>query len=194
MAEPFYVTTPIYYPSDRLHIGHALTTTMADTLARYKRMRGYEVWFLTGSDEHGQKIQRKALEAGLTPQEYVDRIVATFQDLWQRLGVSYNDFLRTTEDRHQRAVQTLFNKLRAQGDIYKSTYEGWYCTECEAFLLERQLADGLCPDCGRKVERVKEESYFFRLSKYQDRLLEYIEKHPEFIQPVSRRHEMINFI
>ncbi|MGB9886943.1 MAG: methionine--tRNA ligase [Moorellales bacterium] len=194
MAEPFYVTTPIYYPSDRLHIGHALTTTMADTLARYKRLRGYDVWFLTGSDEHGQKIQRKAQEAGVSPQEYVDRIVATFQDLWQRLGISYDDFLRTTEPRHQRAVQALFRKLQQRGDIYKSTYEGWYCTPCETFWTESRLVDGCCPDCGRPVERVAEEGYFFRLSKYQDALLRYLEENPDFIQPPSRYNEMVNFV
>jgi len=194
VAEPFYVTTPIYYPSDRLHIGHALTTTMADTLARYKRMRGHEVWFLTGSDEHGLKIQRKALEAGVKPQEYVDRIVATFQDLWRRLGISYDDFLRTTEPRHQQAVQQLFLKLREQGDIYKSTYEGWYCTPCETFWTETRLVDGCCPDCGRPVERVTEEGYFFRLGKYADRLLQFLEDNPDFVQPASRYNEMVSFV
>ncbi|CEP67805.1 Methionine-tRNA synthetase, type 2 [Moorella glycerini] len=190
----FYVTTPIYYPSDKLHIGHALTTTMADTLARYKRLRGYDVYFLTGSDEHGQKIQRKAREADLPPQKYVDRIVATFQELWRRLNISYNDFIRTTEPRHTRVVQHLLQKIYDQGDIYKSTYEGWYCTPCETFWTERQLKDGNCPDCGRPVELVKEESYFFRMSKYADRLLQYIKEHPDFILPVSRRNEMISFI
>jgi methionyl-tRNA synthetase len=194
VAEPFYITTPIYYPSDRLHIGHALTTTMADTLARFKRMKGYDVWFLTGSDEHGQKIQRKAQEAGVNPKEYVDRIVATFQDLWRQLGISYNDFLRTTEARHKIAVQTLFRKLLDQGDIYKSKYEGWYCTPCETFWTETRLVGGLCPDCGRPVERVAEEGYFFRLSKYADRLLRHIEQNPDFVQPASRRNEMVNFI
>lgn len=190
----FYVTTPIYYPSDKLHIGHALTTTMADTLARYKRLRGYDVYFLTGSDEHGQKIQRKAREAGMPPQKYVDGIVATFQELWRRLNISYNDFIRTTEPRHKRVVQYLLQKIYDQGDIYKSTYEGWYCTPCETFWTERQLVNGNCPDCGRPVELVKEESYFFRMSKYADRLLKYIQEHPEFIQPASRRNEMISFI
>lgn len=190
----FYVTTPIYYPSDKLHIGHALTTTMADTLARYKRLRGYDVYFLTGSDEHGQKIQRKAREANLEPIQYVDRIVATFQELWRRLNISYNDFIRTTEPRHARVVQALLQKIYDQGDIYKSTYEGWYCTPCETFWTERQLVDGNCPDCGRPVELVKEESYFFRMSKYADRLLQYIKDHPDFIQPVTRRNEMISFI
>lgn len=194
MAEPFYVTTPIYYPSDRLHIGHALTTTMADTIARYKRMRGYDVWFLTGSDEHGQKIQRKAAEAGVSPQEYVDRIVATFQELWRQLGISYDDFLRTTEERHKKAVQTLFRRLEAQGDIYKSTYHGWYCTPCETFWTETRLAQGCCPDCGRPVEKVAEEGYFFRLGRYADQWLRFVEENPDFIQPPSRRNEMISFV
>lgn len=190
----FYVTTPIYYPSDHLHIGHAYTTVAADCLARYKRLRGCDVLFLTGSDEHGQKIERKAREKGMDPQAYVDRIVAGFKELWRRLHISYDDFIRTTEPRHQAVVQAIFQKIYDQGDIYKSTYEGWYCTPCETFWLERQLLEGNCPDCGRPVELLKEESYFFRLSKYQDRLLRYIEEHPEFIQPVSRRNEMINFI
>ena len=190
----FYVTTPIYYPSDKLHIGHAYTTVAADCMARYKRMRGYDVFFLTGSDEHGQKIERKAAERGMDPQSYVDKIVASFQQLWERLLITNNDFIRTTEPRHEKAVQALFQKLYEQGDIYKSYYEGLYCTPCEAFWLERQLVDGNCPDCGRPVEHVKEESYFFRLSKYQDRLLQYIEENPGFIQPASRRNEMINFI
>lgn len=190
----FYVTTPIYYPSDKLHIGHALTTTMADTLARYKKMRGYDVFFLTGSDEHGQKIQRKAKEAGVTPKEYVDKIVASFQHLWKKLNIEYDDFIRTTEERHIKVVQELFKKIYDQGDIYKAEYEGWYCTPCESFWTERQLVDGNCPDCGRPVELVKEESYFFKMSKYADRLLQYIDEHPEFIQPATRRNEMINFI
>lgn len=190
----FYVTTPIYYPSDKLHIGHALTTTMADTLARYKRMRGYDVFFLTGSDEHGQKIERRAKEAGMPPKAFVDRIVASFQNLWQLLSISNDDFIRTSENRHQKVVQELFKKIYDQGDIYKSEYEGWYCTPCEAFWTERQVVEGNCPDCGRPVELVKEESYFFKISKYADRLLQYIEDNPDFIQPVSRRNEMINFI
>ncbi|TDA68655.1 MAG: methionine--tRNA ligase [Clostridia bacterium] len=194
MARSFYVTTPIYYPSDKLHIGHALTTTMADTLARFKRMQGYEVRFLTGSDEHGQKIQRKAAAANVSPQEYVDEIVASFQQLWQRLHISYDDFIRTSEGRHIACVQELFRRIYAQGDIYKSEYAGWYCTPCETFWPERQLVEGACPDCGRPVELLKEESYFFRLSNYADALLAHIESHPDFVQPVSRRHEMINFI
>ncbi|MDN5293359.1 MAG: methionyl-tRNA synthetase [Eubacteriales bacterium] len=191
----FYITTPIYYPSDNLHIGHAYTTVAADAIARYKRMRGYDVHFLTGSDEHGQKIERTARSRGQEPKEYVDKIVAGFKVLWEKLEISYDDFIRTTEERHKRVVQAIFQKLYDQGDIYKSTYEGWYCTPCETFWTERQLVEGkYCPDCGRPVELVQEESYFFRLSKYADRLLQYIEENPDFIQPVSRRNEMINFI
>lgn len=190
----FYITTPIYYPSDKLHIGHAYCTTIADAVARYRRLADYDVLFLTGSDEHGQKIQRKAEEAGITPQQYVDGIVAGFQDLWERLHISNDDFIRTTEPRHHAVVQEIFQKIYQKGDIYKSTYKGLYCTPCEAFWLERQAAEGKCPDCGRAVEEMEEESYFFRLSKYQDRLLEYIAAHPEFIEPASRRNEMVNFI
>ncbi|WIW70920.1 methionine--tRNA ligase [Anaerosinus gibii] len=190
----FYITTPIYYPSDKLHIGHAYCTTIADSVARYKRLCGYDVLFLTGSDEHGQKIQRKAAEQNITPLQYVDKIVAGFQDLWVRLNISNDDFIRTTEERHHKVVQEIFKKIYEKGDIYKSTYEGLYCTPCETFWLERQLVDGKCPDCGRPVETVQEESYFFRMSKYQERLLKFIEDNPDFIQPVSRRNEMINFI
>lgn len=188
----FYITTPIYYPSDNLHIGHAYATVIADALARYHRQIGDDVRFLTGTDEHGQKIQRKAEAAGMTPQAYVDGIVANIQELWRKFQISNDDFIRTTEERHERAVQQIFERLYRQGDIYKSEYEGWYCTPCEAFWLERQLQEGKCPDCGREVELVKEESYFFKLSKYADRLIQYIEQHPEFIQPVSRKNEMIN--
>jgi len=190
----FYITTPIYYPSDKLHIGHAYCTTIADSVARYRRLAGYDVLFLTGSDEHGQKIQRKATEQGVTPLQYVDKIVAGFQDLWKRLNISNDDFIRTTEERHHKVVQAIFKKIYEQGDIYKSNYEGLYCTPCETFWLERQLVDGKCPDCGRTVEPVQEESYFFRMSKYQDRLLTFIDENPDFIQPASRRNEMINFI
>lgn len=190
----FYITTPIYYPSDNLHIGHAYTTVAADALARFHRLRGDDVFFLTGTDEHGQKIQRRAETAGVTPQQYVDKIVATIKDLWKTLEVSNDDFIRTTDDRHIRTVQYVFKRLFDQGDIYKSEYTGWYCTHCETFWTERQLAEGNCPneDCRRPVELVKEESYFFKVSKYADRLLEHIEAHPEFIQPVSRKNEMIN--
>ena len=192
--KPFFISTPIYYPSDRLHIGHAYCTTIADAVARFQRLAGRDVFFLTGSDEHGQKIQRKAAENGQSPIQYVDHIVASFQMLWKKLGISNDDFIRTTEKRHHEVVQNIFQKIYDQGDIYKAAYEGWYCTPCETFWLERQLTDGNCPDCGRPVERVQEESYFFRMGKYQDRLLQHIEAHPEFIQPVSRRNEMINFI
>lgn len=193
MEKPkFYITTPIYYPSDKLHIGHTYCTVAADTIARYKRLRGYDVYFLTGTDEHGQKIERKAQEAGKTPQQYVDEIVASIKDLWKLMNISYDDFIRTTEERHKRVVQKIFTKLYEQGDIYKSEYEGWYCTPCESFWLDRQLVDGKCPDCGRPVERAREESYFFRLSKYQDALVKYIEEHPDFIVPQSRANEMIN--
>ena len=191
---PYFISTPIYYPSDRLHIGHAYCTTIADAVARFQRLAGKDVFFLTGSDEHGQKIQRKAAEVGQSPIQYVDHIVASFQMLWEKLGISNDDFIRTTEKRHHEVVQAIFQKIYDQGDIYKAAYEGWYCTPCETFWLERQLTDGKCPDCGRPVEMVQEESYFFRMSKYQDRLLKHIEDHPEFIQPVSRRNEMINFI
>ena len=188
----YYITTPIYYPSDKLHIGHSYATVATDAMARYKRLRGYDVMFLTGTDEHGQKIERKAKEKGVTPKQYVDNIVAGIKDLWDIMDISNDDFIRTTDKRHEDAVQKIFNKLYEQGDIYKDTYEGRYCTPCEAFWTERQLVDGKCPDCGREVELVKEESYFFRLSKYQDRLIKYIEENPEFIQPVSRRNEMLN--
>lgn len=194
MGKPFYITTPIYYPSAKLHIGHAYCTTIADSVARYHRLAGDDVMFLTGSDEHGQKIQRKAEEMGVTPIQYVDEIVASFQNLWKMLNISNDDFIRTTQERHHKVVQEVFKKIYAKGDIYKDKYEGLYCTPCETFWLERQLVDGKCPDCGRPVETVQEESYFFRMSKYQDRLLQFIEENPDFIQPVSRRNEMINFI
>ena len=190
----FYITTPIYYPSDNLHIGHAYCTTIADTVARYHRAKGEDVFFLTGSDEHGLKIQRKAAEKGITPIQYVDTIVANFKKLWKMLNISNNDFIRTSEERHHKVVQAVLQKIYDQGDIYKKNYEGLYCVPCESYWLERQLVDGKCPDCGRPVEKMAEESYFFKLSKYQDRILEYIETHPDFIQPVSRRNEMINFI
>lgn len=188
----FYLTTPIYYPSDKLHIGHAYSTVAGDVMARYKRLRGYDVMYLTGTDEHGQKIERKAQEAGKTPQQFVDDIVAGIKELWRKLDISYDDFIRTTEPRHKQAVEVIFNRLKAQDDIYLGHYEGWYCTPCESFFLESKLVDGKCPDCGRPVEWVKEESYFFRLSKYADRLIQHYEDNPEFITPESRRNEMIN--
>jgi methionyl-tRNA synthetase len=188
----FYITTPIYYPSDKLHIGHAYTTVAGDAMARYKRLRGYRVRFLTGTDEHGQKIERRARERGMEPKPFVDGIVAGIRELWRKLDISYDDFIRTTEDRHKRVVEKIFARLVEQGDIYKGEYEGWYCTPCESFFLERQLVNGNCPDCGRPVELLKEECYFFRLGKYVDRLLQYYEENPDFIQPESRRNEMIN--
>ncbi|MGI6200912.1 MAG: methionine--tRNA ligase [Christensenellales bacterium] len=188
----FYLTTPIYYPSDNLHIGHSYCTVAADAMCRYKRARGYDVMFLTGTDEHGQKIERKAKEKGVTPQQYVDEIVSGIQDLWKLMNISNDDFIRTTEPRHTAVVQQIFKRLYDQGDIYKSSYEGLYCTPCESFWTELQLKDGCCPDCGRPVERVQEESYFLRLSKYQDWIIDYIETHPDFIQPVSRSNEMLN--
>lgn len=188
----FYLTTPIYYPSGNLHIGHAYTTVAGDAMARYKRLRGFDVMYLTGTDEHGQKIQQKAQEKGVTPQEYVDEIVSGIQDLWKKLDISYDDFIRTTQDRHKEVVEKIFAQLLQQGDIYLDEYEGWYCTPCESFFTERQLNGGNCPDCGRPVEKVKEESYFFKVSKYADRLLQYYEENPGFIQPESRKNEMIN--
>jgi methionyl-tRNA synthetase len=188
----FYITTPIYYPSGNLHIGHAYTTVAGDAMARYKRLRGYDVMYLTGTDEHGQKIQRKAEEKGITPQQYVDQMVADIQELWKKLDISYDDFIRTTQDRHKQIVDKIFARLLEQGDIYLDQYEGWYCTPCESFYTDRQLVEGNCPDCGRPVEKVKEESYFFRMGKYADRLMEYYEENPDFIQPESRKNEMVN--
>ena len=188
----FYITTPIYYPSDKLHIGHSYTTVAADAISRYKRLRGYDVMFLTGTDEHGQKIQRKAEARGVTPKQYVDEIVAGIKELWKLMKITNDRFIRTTDSEHESTVQKIFKKLYDQGDIYKSAYEGWYCTPCESFWTKTQLVDGKCPDCGREVELTQEESYFFRLSKYQDRLISHIEAHPEFIQPVSRQNEMLN--
>lgn len=195
MKKSYYVTTPIYYPSAKLHIGHAYCTTIADTLARYKRLSGYDVFFLTGSDEHGQKIQRSAEAEGITPIEYVDKIVAGFKHLWQLLNSSNDDFIRTSEKRHERVVQDIFRRIYEKGDIYKGEYKGLYCTPCESYWTELQLDENhCCPDCGRPVEEVAEEAYFFKLSNYEERLIKYIEDNPDFIRPVSRRNEMINFI
>ncbi|MBB6455231.1 methionyl-tRNA synthetase [Salirhabdus euzebyi] len=188
----FYITTPIYYPSGNLHIGHAYTTVAGDAMARYKRLRGYDVMYLTGTDEHGQKIQRKAEEQGVTPIQYVDEIVSGIKNLWEKLDISHDDFIRTTEDRHKDVVEKIFARLLEKGDIYLDEYEGHYCTPCESFFTERQLEEGNCPDCGRPVEKVKEESYFFKMSKYVDRLLAYYEENPNFIQPESRKNEMVN--
>ncbi len=190
----YYITTPIYYPSSNLHIGHTYCTVMADAMARFKRLAGYDVRFLTGTDEHGQKIQDIAKKNGVTPQEYVDGVVAGIKDLWKTMEISYDDFIRTTEPRHIKRVQAIFMKMYEKGDIYKGEYEGMYCTPCESFWTESQLVDGKCPDCGRPVQKAKEEAYFFRLSKYQDRLLELFEKNPDFLQPETRRNEMISFV
>lgn len=190
----FYITTPIYYPSDKLHIGHSYTTVACDALARYKRAQGYDVMFLTGTDEHGQKIQDKAAAKGVTPKQYVDEIVATVKDLWKTMDVSYDRFIRTTDDYHVQSVQKIFTALYEKGDIYKSTYKGMYCKPCESFWTEAQLKDGCCPDCGSPVYEAEEEAYFFKTSKYADRLLQWYEDHPDFIQPASRKNEMIAFI
>jgi methionyl-tRNA synthetase len=188
----FYLTTPIYYPNDKLHIGHAYTTVAGDAMARYKRLRGYDTFFLTGTDEHGQKIEKAAQDKGVSPQQFTDHIVSGIKALWKKLDISNNDFIRTTEERHKTAVQAIFQQLLDQDDIYLGTYEGWYCTPDESFILERQLVDGKCPDCGREVQRFQEASYMFRMSKYADRLLKYYEDNPHFIQPESRKNEMIN--
>ncbi len=192
MSEKFYITTPIYYPSDKLHIGHAYCTTAADSIARFKRQTGYDVMFLTGTDEHGQKIEKIAVEKGVEPKVYVDGIVEQIKELWKLMNITNDDFIRTTDERHEACVQRIFQKLYDQGDIYKNEYESWYCTPCEAFWTERQLVDGKCPDCGREVQRMKEESYFFRASKYADQLIAHIRDNPEFIQPESRKNEMLN--
>lgn len=196
MTKPsYYITTPIYYPSDNLHIGHAYCTTIADSLARFHRLKGEDVFFLTGSDEHGLKIQRKAKEKGVTPIQYVDAIIANFKLLWKELNISNNDFIRTSQERHHKVVQDALQKIYEQGDIYKKNYKGLYCVPCESYWLERQLDENhCCPDCHRPVEEMEEESYFFKMSKYQDWWLQFIEEHPDFIQPASRRNEMINFV
>mgnify|MGYP002550060277 FL=1 len=192
MKEKYYITTPIYYPSANFHIGHCYTTIIADSIARYQRLKEKDVFFLTGTDEHGQKIENKAKEKGVTPKEYVDEIVENAKDLWKSLGISYDKFIRTTDEYHEKAVQKIFDKLYEQGDIYLDKYKGLYCTPCESFWTETQLVDGKCPDCGREVNLVEEESYFFRLSKYQKRIEELYKNNPEFIKPESRKNEMIN--
>ncbi len=190
----YYITTPIYYPSDNLHIGHAYTTVAADCIARYKRMQGYRVFYLTGTDEHGQKIEKSAGANKQAPIDYVNKIVDNIKALWVTMHISNDDFIRTTEARHEEVVKKVFNKIFEKGDIYISEYEGWYCTPCETFFTKRQLHEGKCPDCGREVELLKEESYFFNMAKYAPRLLEHIDKNPDFIQPESRRNEILNFI
>jgi len=187
----YYVTTPIYYPSSKLHIGHTYTTVAADVIARFKRVTGYDVKFLTGTDEHGQKIQQVALDNGMNPKEYLDKIVSEIKDLWNTMEISYDSFIRTTDDYHKRRVQQMFQKLYDKGDIYKGEYEGMYCTPCESFWTDSQLVDGKCPDCGREVQKTKEEAYFFKLSKYQDRLLELFNT-DGFLEPKSRVNEMVN--
>lgn len=192
MNKKYYITTPIYYPSAEFHIGHCYTTIIADAMARYKRLTGYDVFFQTGTDEHGEKIEKKAQEAGVSPKEYVDKIIENAKDLWASLGISYDYFIRTTDKEHELAVQKIFKKLYDQGDIYKGEYKGLYCVPCESFWTESQLIDGKCPDCGREVKVVSEEAYFFRLSKYQDKLVKFYDEHPDFILPLSRKNEMLN--
>ena len=192
MKETFYVTTPIYYPSGKFHIGTAYSTVVADTLKRYNKLKGKESYMLTGTDEHGQKIEIKAKEAGETPQQYVDRMAAMAKELWAKMDIQYDDFIRTTDERHEKVVQKIFDKFMEQGDIYKGEYEGLYCIPCETFFTPTQLVDGKCPDCGREVVPMKEEAYFFNMKKYTDRLLKYYDEHPDFIKPEYRKQEMIN--
>jgi len=192
MNKKYYITTPIYYPSGNFHIGHCYTTIIADAIARFKRLDGFDVFFQTGTDEHGLKIENKARDKGVTPKEYVDEIIKNTKDLWEKLNISYDFFIRTTDDFHEKKVQEIFTKLYEKGDIYKGEYKGLYCVPCESFWTESQLVDGKCPDCGRDVQEVTEEAYFFKLSKYQKKLEEFYENNPEFIEPVSRKNEMLN--
>ena len=192
--QKYYITTPIYYPSSNLHIGHTYCTVMADAMARFKRLAGFDVMFLTGTDEHGQKIQKIAEAEGVTPQEHVDKIVDGIKKLWATMEISYDDFIRTTEDRHKLRVQEIFKRMYDNGDIYKGVYEGWYCTPCESYWTDKQLVEGNCPDCGRPAERMSEDAYFFKLSNYADKMLEIFETNPSFLEPESRRNEMIQFI
>lgn len=192
MNKKYYITTPIYYPSANFHIGHCYTTIIADAIARYKRLTGYDVYFQTGTDEHGEKIEKKAKESGVTPKAYVDKIIEDAKDLWKSLDISYDKFMRTTDDYHEKCVQKIFKKLYDQGDIYKGEYKGLYCIPCESFWTESQAVDNKCPDCGREVKLVSEEAYFFKLSKYQDALIKYYDENPDFIQPISRKNEMLN--
>ncbi|MDF1579856.1 MAG: methionine--tRNA ligase [Desulfuromonadales bacterium] len=194
MDKHFYVTTPIYYVNDVPHIGHAYTTLACDAMARYKRARGYKVFFLTGTDEHGQKVEKAAHAQGETPLELADRVMKRYQSLWEKLNITHDDFIRTSQERHKKGVHHLFKLIQGKGDIYLGEYEDWYCTPCETFWTEKQLMDGSCPDCGRPTDKLKEESYFFRMSKYQDQLLKHIEDHPDFIQPRSRRNEILSFV
>lgn len=192
MKNTYYITTPIYYPSGKFHIGTAYTTVLADAIKRYKTLRGYDTYLLTGTDEHGQKIQEVAKKNGMNPQEYVDMQAKIAKELWKKMDIQYDDFIRTTEPRHEIQVQKIFDRLMEQGDIYKGEYEGWYCVPCETFFTETQLVDGKCPDCGRDVNLMKEESYFFNMKKYVPRLLKYYDEHPDFIKPSYRKTEMIN--
>ncbi len=192
MKEKYYISTAIAYTSAKPHIGNTYEIVLADAIARYKRLCGYDVYFQTGTDEHGEKIEQKAKECGITPQEYVDNIAGEIKKIWDIMDTTYDKFVRTTDKEHERKVQDIFKKLYDQGDIYKGEYTGLYCTPCESFWTESQLIDGKCPDCGREVHETSEEAYFLRLSKYQDRLIEYIESHPEFIKPEARKNEMIN--
>jgi len=192
MCKKFYITTPIYYPSGRYHIGTAYTEVLADSIKRYHGLKGEDTYLLTGTDEHGQKIQEKAEEVGKSPKEYVDEIAKIAKDLWSKMDIKYDDFIQTTEERHEKIVQKIFNKFMEQGDIYKGEYEGWYCVPCETFFTETQLVDKKCPDCGREVRLMKEEAYFFNMKKYADRLLKYYDEHPDFIKPAYRKNEMIN--
>ncbi|RTZ90591.1 MAG: methionine--tRNA ligase, partial [Deltaproteobacteria bacterium] len=190
MAETFYVTTPIYYVNDLPHIGHAYTTVAADVLARYYRYAGRDVFFLTGTDEHGQKVEKAAAAVGETPIQLADRVVERFKNLWVKLNVSNDDFIRTTQERHIKAASHFFETVQKNGDIYLGMYEDWYCTPCESFWTEQQLVDGKCPDCGREVNKLQEESYFFKMSKYQDPLLKYLEENPAFVRPETRYNEL----
>ncbi|MCX6997238.1 MAG: methionine--tRNA ligase, partial [Kiritimatiellaeota bacterium] len=190
----FYVTTPIYYVNDQPHVGHAYTTVLADVLARYHRLLGVPTFFLTGSDEHGQKVQKAAQAASLTPQEQADQTVVRFQQLWKKLGITHDDFIRTTEDRHKAIVQQILQDLRQRDEIYRAEYDGWYCVACERFYTEKDLAAGACPECHRPVDKIREANYFFRMSKYQAWLIEYIQEHPKFIQPDFRRNETLGFL
>ncbi len=192
MKDKFYVTTPIYYPSGRFHIGTAYTTVLADSMKQYHKLKGEDAYMLTGTDEHGQKIEKKAKEVNKTPKEYVDEMAKMAKELWAKMEIEYDDYIQTTEERHEKVVQKIFDRFMEQGDIYKGEYEGWYCIPCETFFTETQLVDGKCPDCGREVELMKEESYFFNMKKYADRLLKYYEEHPDFIKPDYRKNEMIN--
>ena len=192
MKKTFYITTPIYYPSGKFHIGTAYTTTLVDSLKRYKKLRGYDAYMLTGTDEHGQKIENVAKKNNETPKEYVDKMARAAKELWSKMEIDYDDYIQTTEERHEKIVQQIFERFLKQGDIYKGEYEGWYCEPCESYFTETQLVDGKCPDCGRDVRKMKEESYFFNMKKYTNRLLEYYENHPDFIKPEYRKEEMIN--